>query len=268
MTDTKNRTIHRSSADAQLRVPPFISQLNVLNLVNVHNLLNAHNLLHALSALSVLTAFALLTLLPNCAHANSLDALSQFMKSTQSGRAHFTQVVTSPSKEGKKGRVKNSEGTFTFLRPQRFRFEYEKPFPQSIVADGQTLWLYDPDIAQVTARSQEKALGSTPASLIASAPDLSALEKDFILSALNPDSPSDPLQWVQATPRAQDSQLQLVRIGLSANAQQVQLSKLEILDAFGQKSVITFDRFEINPLSVTLTSFKFTPPPGVETIRP
>ncbi len=111
-------------------------------------------------------------------------------------------------------------------------------------------------------------MGSTPASLIALAPDLSALEKDFTLSALNSESASDPLQWVQATPRAQDSQLQLVRIGLSSSAQQVQLSKLEILDAFGQKSVITFDRFEVNPQSVTVSSFKFTPPPGVETIRP
>ena len=152
-----------------------------------------------------------------------------------------------------------------FLRPQRFRFEYEKPFPQSIVADGHTLWLYDPDIAQVTARSQEKALGSTPASLIASAPDLMSLEKDFKLSE---EPNADDLQWVKATPRAQDSQLQVVLIGLSQNAQQAQLSKLEILDAFGQKSVITFDKFEINPSSVTAASFKFTPPQGVETIRP
>jgi outer membrane lipoprotein carrier protein len=199
------------------------------------------------------------------AHAGALDTLSQFMKSTQSGKAHFTQTVTSPPKEGKKGRVKNSEGTFMFLRPQRFRFEYEKPFPQSIVADGHTLWLYDPDIAQVTARSQEKALGSTPASLIASAPDLMSLEKDFKLSE---EPNADDLQWVKATPRAQDSQLQVVLIGLSQNAQQAQLSKLEILDAFGQKSVITFDKFEINPSSVTAASFKFTPPQGVETIRP
>ena len=204
-------------------------------------------------------------LLNGSAHAGALDTLSQFMKSTQSGKAHFTQTVTSPPKEGKKGRVKNSEGTFIFLRPQRFRFEYEKPFPQSIVADGQTLWLYDPDIAQVTARSQEKALGSTPASLIASAPDLMSLEKDFKLSE---EPNADDLQWVKATPRTQDSQLQLVLIGLSQNAQQAQLSRLEILDAFGQKSVITFDKFEINPASVNASSFKFTPPQGVENIRP
>ena len=214
---------------------------------------------------SRLVFLAGLILIAPPARADSLDTLSQFMRSTQSGRAHFTQIVTSPNKEGKKGRVKNSEDTFTVLRPQRFRFEYEKPFPQTIVADGQTLWLYDPDIAQVTARSQEKALGSTPASLIASAPDLHALDKDFILSS---EPSTDQIQWVQATPRAQDSQLQLVRIGLSTNAQQVQLSKLEILDAFGQKSVISFDRFEINPGSIGAASFKFAPPLGVETLRP
>lgn len=197
----------------------------------------------------------------------ALQALAAFMKTTHNGRAHFTQLVTSPAKEGRPARQKKSEGTFSFLRPQRFRFEYDKPFAQTIVADGQTLWLYDPDIAQVTARVQSVALGSTPASLIASAPDLSVLEKDFTLSAQTA-SPSSALQWVIATPRAQDSQLQQVRVGLNTATEPVQLSTLEILDAFGQKSVITFDRFEVNASSVSATSFKFTPPPGVETIRP
>jgi len=252
---------------------PLWEQMDNVKYLFQHEMTNLKKLMQPCKLSITLKSSALLLslftlFLPVAGQANSLDTLSQFMKSTQSGRAHFTQVVTSPNKEGKKGRIKNSEGTFIFLRPQRFRFEYEKPFPQTIVADGQTLWLYDPDIAQVTARSQEKALGSTPASLIASAPDLTALEKDFTLSALNADSPTDPLQWVQATPRAQDSQLQMVRIGLSVNGQQVQLSKLEILDAFGQKSVISFDKFEVNPTSISPSSFKFTPPSGVETIRP
>jgi outer membrane lipoprotein carrier protein len=197
--------------------------------------------------------------------ASSLDSLAQFMRTTKSAKSHFTQVVTSPSKEGRKSRVKNSEGTFSFLRPNRFKFDYEKPFAQTIVADGQTLWIYDLDISQVTARAQDKALGSTPASLIASAPDLTALEKDFTLS-IEPDA--DNLQWILATPKAKESQLHYVKIGLSLNADKVTLVKLEILDAFGQKSVMTFDSFETNPSGLQAESFKFSPPAGVEIIKP
>ncbi len=115
------------------------------------------------------------------ASAGGLSSLEKFVESTRSGRADFTQVVTSPPKEGQAPRNKTSTGTFEFERPGRFRFVYRKPFEQTIVADGRTLWMYDVDLNQVTSRDQSKVLGSTPAALIASAPDLSALKKDFEL---------------------------------------------------------------------------------------
>src|SRR6185369_16836028 len=85
------------------------------------------------------------------AQASGLDSLESFVKSARSGRAEFTQVVTGPAKEGQAGRSKTSTGTFEFTRPNRFRFDYKKPFEQVIVADGQTLWLFDVDLNQVTA---------------------------------------------------------------------------------------------------------------------
>ena len=117
------------------------------------------------------------------ASADGLKSLESFMKDSQTGRADFSQVVTSPPKDGQVARTKTSSGTFEFQRPGRFRFVYKKPFEQTIVADGQTLWLYDADLNQVTQRAQAQALGSTPAALLASAPDLSALRADFTLEA-------------------------------------------------------------------------------------
>ncbi|MEO5793753.1 MAG: outer membrane lipoprotein chaperone LolA, partial [Rhodoferax sp.] len=108
--------------------------------------------------------------------ADGLESLENFVKTVKSGRADFTQVVTSPPKEGQAVRVKTSTGSFEFQRPSKFKFLYKKPFEQSIVADGQTLWLYDVDLNQVTARKQSAVLGSTPAALIAAAPDLKALQ--------------------------------------------------------------------------------------------
>ena len=198
--------------------------------------------------------------------ASSLDTLETFLKSTKSGRSDFTQVVTPPAKAGQTTvRSKTSTGQFSFVRPTRFRFDYLKPFPQVIVADGQTLWLYDADLEQVTARKQAQALGSTPAALIATAADLGALQKEFSLEG-QPDA--DGLQWVQATPKNRESTIQSIRIGLRTDGTQVSLGKLEIFDAMGQRSVLSFERFEVNPLNLGAAQFNFAPPKGVSVIRP
>ena len=185
------------------------------------------------------------------------------MKGSQTGRADFTQVVTAPAKDGQAARSKTSAGSFEFQRPSRFKFVYKKPFAQSIVADGQTLWMYDVDLNQVTARAQSQVLGSTPAALIAAAPDLRALQADFELQAA-PDK--DGLQWVAATPRAKDGQLQSVRIGFKASDKGGDLAALEITDSFGQRSVLSFSRFEANP-ALPAETFQFKPPAGADVVR-
>ena len=214
----------------------------------------------------VASVLASVVVCASAALASSLDTLEAFLKSTQSGRADFTQVVTSPPKAGQTtARSKTSTGQFSFVRPTRFRFDYVKPFPQVIVADGQTLWLYDADLEQVTARKQGQALGSTPAALVATAVDVNALQKEFILEA---QADAEGLQWVQATPKNRDSTIQSVRLGLRAQGAQVSLGKLDILDAMGQRSVLSFERFEINPAQLGAAQFNFVPPKGVRVIRP
>ncbi len=193
------------------------------------------------------------------ASAGGMESLEAFVKNTRSGRAEFTQTVTSPPREGQTARDKVSTGTFEFQRPGKFRFDYKKPFVQNIVADGETLWLFDADLNQVTQRKQSQALGSTPAALIASAADLKALQADFALEAA---PERDGLQWVKATPRTKDGQLQSVQIGFQGDA----LAALEILDSFGQKSVLKFGKVEVNP-SLPASTFQFKPPPGADVVR-
>ena len=197
------------------------------------------------------------------AGAGGLESLEVFVKTVKTGRADFTQVVTSPAKEGQAPRVKTSSGSFEFSRPNRFKFIYKKPFEQSIVADGQTLWLYDVDLNQVTARQQSQALGSTPAALIAAAPDLRALQTDFTLA----DAPDkDGLQWLAATPKSKDGQLQSVRVGFRTGDKSTELAALEILDSFGQRSLLTFSSFEVNPL-LSGKTFEFKAPAGADVIK-
>lgn len=193
------------------------------------------------------------------AGATGLDSLETFVKTVKTARTDFTQVVTVPAKEGQAARSKTSSGVFEFSRPGRFRFVYKKPFEQTLVADGQTLWLYDVDLNQVTARSQAQALGSTPAALIASGADLKALQADF---ALRSDADSEGLEWVLATPKTKDSALQTVRIGFKAG----ELVVLEIVDSFGQKSSLRFSAFKAN-VALEASAFQFKPPAGADVIR-
>lgn len=200
--------------------------------------------------------------------AGGLSSLEEFLKSTRSGKAEFSQVVTSPPKtdgtEKASAKVKNSSGTFEFVRPNRFKFLYKRPFEQTIVADGTTLWLYDADLNQVTARKQAQALGSTPAALIATAPSLKALEVEFSLQ----DAPeTSGLQWVVATPKAKDGQLQSIRVGFKTGSDKgVTLAAMEILDSFGQRSVLSFNKVELNPLFAA-DAFNFKPPSSADVIR-
>ena len=194
---------------------------------------------------------------------DGLKSLENFVKTVKSGRAAFSQVVTSPAKDGQAAKSKTSSGSFEFLRPNRFKFIYRKPFEQSIVADGQTLWLHDVDLNQVTSRKLAQVLGGTPAAVIAAAADLKALEADFTLTPL-PERAG--LQWVQATPKAKEGQLQSISVGFKATDKGSELAMLEILDSFGQKSVMTFSQFEVNP-ALNAASFQFKPPAGADVIK-
>lgn len=185
------------------------------------------------------------------ARADAVDALRDFVREVKSGKADFTQTVTAP--DGK--RTKTSSGHFEFERPNRFRFQYVKPFEQLIVGDGQKVWIYDADLNQVSARKIGQALGATPAALLAGG----ALDKDFTLEPL-PDK--DGLAWAKATPRAKDGSFQSLAVGFKGK----DLAAIEILDNFGQRSHIDFSGFAANA-ALPATDFEFKPPPGADVIE-
>jgi outer membrane lipoprotein carrier protein len=200
--------------------------------------------------------------------ADALESLRQFLQLSNSGRAQFTQVVTSPAKVDQAPRRKTSSGTFEFQKPQQFRFAYQKPFVQTMVSDGQSLWLYDADLNQVTVRKQSQLLGQTPAALIASSGDLKALQAEFHLTA---ELDSEGLQWVKATPKQADGAIQMIRVGLktaqASNQNIPALSALEIVDGLGQTSRLNFQNFEAN-VKLAAETFQFKVPAGAQVIRP
>ena len=207
--------------------------------------------------------------------ADGLDSLARFLRDTHSGTARFTQIVTAPparvpaSGQARAApRQRTQNGVFAFKRPNQFRFDYQAPFAQTIIADGKTLWLYDADLDQVTARAQTQMLASTPAALIATATDLKALERDYVLTD---EGEQGGQQWVKAVPKPRDdgtsAALQSVRIGLKAGPGGAPvLTALDILDSFGQRSQITFSAFDANA-AIAPERFQYTPPQGADVLR-
>ncbi len=196
--------------------------------------------------------------------ADGVDLLAQFVKQARSGRADFTQVVTSPSRAGQSPRSKTSSGSFEFQRPGKFRFDYRKPFVQTLVADGQTLWMHDVDLNQVTARKQQQVLGATPVALLTAGTDLQSLKADFQFS---PEPARDGLEWVRATPLAADGQIRAVMVGLRATPLGPELAVLDVQDSLGQRSVLTFSAFQLNP-ALPASQFVFKAPAGADILRP
>lgn len=202
-------------------------------------------------ARGALLVWCALALAPVAAHADAVDALKAFVQQVKTGRATFTQTVTSP--DGAK--TKTSSGSFEFARPDRFRFSYTKPFEQLIVADGQKVWIYDSDLNQVSSRKFTQALGATPAALLAGG-DLS---RDFDLVA---EPSKEGLDWAKATPKAKDGAFESMRIGFKGK----QLAAVEITDNFAQRSRLTFTQFSAN-LELPAESFRFVIPKGVDVLE-
>jgi len=194
---------------------------------------------------------AVLLLAAGLAHADAVDTLREFVRDVKTGRAAFTQTVT--SSDG--ARKKTSSGRFEFQRPNRFRFAYTKPFEQIIVADGVKVWIYDADLNQASSRKVAQALGATPAALLAG----SSLDAEFVLTA---QPARDGLDWALATPKAKDGAFQSLRVGFRGK----ELATVEIVDSFGQRSVLQFSAFEGN-VAMDADRFRFTPPAGADVIE-
>lgn len=190
--------------------------------------------------------------LSGAASAGALDQFKTFVSTTKAARGEFTQTQVR-SKPGKAPPA--SSGTFVFARPGKFIWTYRKPYEQVLQADGETLYVYDKDLNQVTTRKLGNALGSSPAAILFGSNDL---EKNFTLAEAGA---RDGLEWLTATPKAKDTSFQQIGIGLKDGVPQA----MELKDSFGQTSVLKFTNFQRNP-QLGAQQFKFEVPKGAEVV--
>ena len=191
-------------------------------------------------------------LLPLSSFASGLDDFLSFNTATRTATARFEQQVL--DRNGKV--VERASGTFAFARPGKFRWTYEKPNKQLLVGDGQKLWIYDPDLAQVTVKRIDQAISSTPAALLAGKDDITRL------FTLKDAGNADGLNWVEALPKAQDTGFERVRLGLAGKS----LAAMELYDQLGGRTMLRFSDLKANA-TVAPDTFTFTPPKGADVLE-
>ncbi len=209
--------------------------------------------IHAITLGSVLLALVL-ALAATPALAGARDNLAAFTKDLKTLDGQFTQQVYDSN-----GHLKEtSSGRVALSAPRLFRWEYAKPYEQLIIADGKTVWVYDPDLQQVTRRPQGLQEQDSP---LAALIDPSRLDRDYIVTDAGK---ADGKQWLALKPKKADagnSAFESARLGFDSHG----LASMQVIDALGQKTVIVFSSWKRNP-SLAASTFRFTPPKGVDVI--
>ena len=201
-------------------------------------------------ASSALTA-ALLLAISTAANAGARDQLDAFSKGLKGLDGQFSQQVFDPRGKQKEA----STGRVAVSAPRLFRWEYVKPYPQLIVADGKTVWVYDPDLQQASKRPQGVEEASSPLAILL---DPAKLDRDFTVKEAGA---SNGIEWLQLTPKQADAAFKTAKLGFGKAG----LAEMEYVDALGQRTKISFSGWKRNP-GFAKGTFTYVPAKGVDVI--
>lgn len=183
---------------------------------------------------------------------DAVARVDAYLASLRTLTAEFAQVVR--DRDGKV--VDRASGTLSLWRPDRFRWDYRDPYQQLIVADGQRLWLYDTDLEQVTVRSLEQGLGSTPAMLLSGSGKVGDA-----FAAVAVERAGD-WTWCRLRPKQAGSDFEQVSLAFDKRGE---LAGMELRDKLGQSTTLEFGALRRNP-ALDAGLFRFEPPPGADVI--
>lgn len=194
-------------------------------------------------------------LLVSCASVHAADVarsrMEAFSKGLHSITAEFAQSVTDAN--GRRG--DESRGTLALEAPRQFRWETKEPYEQTIVADGARVWIYEPDLEQVSVRNQSSEEAHSPLTVLT---DLSQLDGQFTASEAGE---REGLSWLRLTSKAKDPDFEYAELGFDAAG----LVRMRFKDQLGNTTEIRFADWKRNP-NLPAATFRFTPPTGVDVV--
>jgi len=181
--------------------------------------------------------------------ASGTDELQRFLHEVEGLEARFEQTILNIQDR----QTTSTRGVFYLKRPDKFRWDYLEPDSQQLIADGRQIWLYDPELEQVSVQSQKKALKGTPAMLLVSS--------DTVTDAFEITDMGlrEGLSWVQLIPRDEESQFVRVLLAFTDG----ELHRMEMADKFGQITRFSFHDIRLNP-EFDSNFFRFERPFGAD----
>lgn len=196
-----------------------------------------------------------LSLLTMAAHADTATTdLSALLNAVKTMRATFTQTTYDS-----RGKVtQKSYGKMAMQRPGKFRWEVTKPIPQLIIANQSKLWIYDPDLEQVTIRTLSTTTGESPALLLSH--DNVSLDQNFAVKSIQRDSPD--WQWFALTPKKKaDNMFESIQLGFKNK----QIHEMRLQDNLGHSTIVQFQNIQLN-ISLATALFTFKPSSKIDVI--
>ena len=187
------------------------------------------------------------------AHAGAgLDRLNHFFEGLGSLRADFSQTVIDASAFS----LQESSGVLIMQRPDKFLWDYQRPYQQAIIADGKKIYIYDADLEQVTIKPMLKSMGDTPMLLLSSG---GALGESFVITETDEEA---GLAWLQLKPKGPQTNFTMMRLAFDKQTLRI----MELVDSFEQTTRLQFSEVKRNP-RIDNALFRFVVPPGVDVIE-
>lgn len=202
---------------------------------------------------AALLVLGLLLFAPLAIAGEARDALERFLDGLETYSAEFTQTLTDETDF----LLQEAQGRLALALPDHMRWELDSPFEQWIVADGDQLWTYDPDLRQATVRPVDQALDSTPLALLTQP---HRLDERFEVSE---EPVAEGLRLV-LHPRSRQADFTRLELDLTRGGE---LLGFGFMDVFGQRTEIRLREARRNP-SLGAAEFQFNPPPGTDVYRP
>lgn len=204
-----------------------------------------------MKVIKTILLIALFSLATQVQAGQSRDMLDSFLDRVDSMQSRFEQKLLDPNGL----LMQQSAGEFRLKRPGMFMWDYELPYPQKIVSNGEAIWIYDSELEQVSIKPYSQLLSGAPVILLDQRKDL---DEDFTLEEKGL---IDNLHWVVLTPRSKDNEFKEIRVGLAEGV----LRTIMLIDPFDQTTIIEFRNMQLNP-TLDDAQFQFEPPAGTDVV--
>lgn len=186
------------------------------------------------------------------ANGSARNYLDHFVADLQQVSATFTQSTRDAN--GHEGETLS--GKLALKQPDLFRWDVQAPYEQLIIADGKKIWVYDPELDQVTVQSQLASQSRSPLAILT---DLERLDREYETSEKGT---NDGLAWLRLTPKWDQSPFAYVDLGLDVNGLEVMVFR----DQVGNTTETRFNKWQRNA-KLPAKTFTFDVPQGVDVIE-